>query len=116
MLAGDDIDTHCIGPRWCDRGTHFFGQHAHCLETMLQRSPWVKAIQAVPDAYVPVIKLEVTGGMEIDLTYAQLPFSDVPKELDLQVWLQWSECACTHLVDTAAGGMITQPMPCSDGC
>ena len=37
----------------------------------------------MPDAYVPVLKLEIKG-IDIDLPYAQLPLSELPEELDLQ--------------------------------
>lgn len=40
-------------------------------------------MQAVPDAYVPVLKLEIKG-IDIDLPYAQLPLTELPEELDLQ--------------------------------
>lgn len=68
--AGDDIDAHCVGPMWCDRSSHFFGQQEHCLERMLSRCTWVTSLQPVPDAYVPVIKLTAQGGIDIDLTFA----------------------------------------------
>ena len=81
--AGDDIDTLCVGPAWCSREHHFFGQEAYCLEAMLRRSNWVSKVQAVPEAFVPVLKLEIRG-IDIDLPYAQLPMNELPMEIDLQ--------------------------------
>jgi poly(A) polymerase Pap1 len=92
--AGDDIDTHCIGPRWCDRQAHFFGQEPHCLEALLSQCPWVTDLQAVSDAYVPVIKLCAHGAIDIDLTYAQLPLSEVSLSIDVQVRGHVSSCTC----------------------
>lgn len=81
--AGDDIDTLCVGPAWCTREQHFFGQEHYCLEAMLRRSNWVSKVQAVPEAFVPVLKLEIRG-IDIDLPYAQLPMNELPLEIDLQ--------------------------------
>jgi poly(A) polymerase len=81
--TGDDIDTHCIGPQWLQRYEHFFGSAATCLEAMLRAAPWVLSVRALPEAYVPVLKLDIKG-VDIDLTYAQLPMAEVPRDLDLQ--------------------------------
>jgi poly(A) polymerase len=81
--AGDDIDTLCVGPQWCLREAHFFGQEPYCVEAMLRSSNWVSKIQPVPDAFVPVLKLEIKG-IEIDLPYARLPLNELPADLDLQ--------------------------------
>lgn len=80
---GDDIDTHCIGPKWCERHGDFFGTNPWCLQQLLAESAWVTKLQAVPDAFVPVLKLEIRG-IDIDLTYAQLPMAEVPTSLNLQ--------------------------------
>ena len=37
----------------------------------------------MPDAYVPVIKLTAQG-IDIDLTYAQLPLNEVARNIDVQ--------------------------------
>lgn len=81
--VGDDIDTLCYGPQWCTRDRHFFGQEPYCFEEILRRHNAVSKVQAVPDAYVPVLKLEIKG-IDIDLPYAQLPLTELPEELDLQ--------------------------------
>ncbi len=80
---GDDIDAHCVGPRWCERATDFFGTRPGSLEQMLRSSKSVDRVSAVPDAFVPVIKLTVRG-IDVDLTYAQLSSPHVPPDMDLQ--------------------------------
>ena len=50
---------------------------------MLRRSNWVSKVQAVPEAFVPVLKLEIRG-IDIDLPYAQLPIAVLPRQIDLQ--------------------------------
>lgn len=50
---------------------------------MLRKSNWVSKVQAVPEAYVPVLKLEIRG-IDIDLPYATLPMNELPMEIDLQ--------------------------------
>jgi hypothetical protein len=41
------------------RETHFFGSEPYCLQHMLEQCPSVTEVQAVPEAYVPVLKIEV---------------------------------------------------------
>lgn len=74
---GADIDTLCVAPQHVDRSdffTKFYG--------MLQEVPEVTELTQVPDAYVPVVKMEFSG-ICIDLVFARLPFSSIPEDLDL---------------------------------
>jgi hypothetical protein len=57
--AGADIDVLCVGPAYAKRDAHFFGHQAHCLEQILTHTPGVTEVQAVPKAYVPLLKVKV---------------------------------------------------------
>lgn len=73
-----------MGPKWLERTTHFFGaEPTACLEARLRAAAWVTSVRALPDAYVPVLKLDIKG-VDIDMTFAQLPLAEVPAQLDLQ--------------------------------
>ncbi|KAL6041167.1 polynucleotide adenylyltransferase [Balamuthia mandrillaris] len=74
---GADIDTLCVGPRHITR-THFF----ETLYPMLEQTPEVTELSAVPDAYVPVINFKF-GNISIDFLYASLDKSSLPDDLDL---------------------------------
>ena len=63
---GTDIDTLCVGPKHITR-QHFFNG----LYSFLQRDPSVTELQAVPDAYVPIITFKMNG-IDFDLMYAHL--------------------------------------------
>lgn len=55
-LIGADIDTLCVFPKHVER-EHFFT----IMYDMLKARPEVTEIAAVPDAYVPVIKMHFSG-------------------------------------------------------
>ena len=74
---GADIDTLCVAPRHILREDYF----STFLELLRQREE-VTELRAVPDAYVPVIKL-CFDGIEIDLTFARLALKEVSESQDL---------------------------------
>eukprot|EP01113_Clastostelium_recurvatum_P030799 TRINITY_DN3779_c0_g1_i5.p1 TRINITY_DN3779_c0_g1~~TRINITY_DN3779_c0_g1_i5.p1 ORF type:complete len:778 (-),score=207.32 TRINITY_DN3779_c0_g1_i5:190-2523(-) len=74
---GADVDVLCVGPRHLDRADFF----SDLLE-MLQACGYCTDLTAVPDAYVPVIKMKFDG-IEMDLLYARLALSMIPEDLDI---------------------------------
>ena len=79
---GADIDTLCVGPCFVERATHFFGDEPHCFQRMLLDLPDCAELQPVPDSFVPVIKMRL-GGISIDLLYAKLAVTALPRTLDI---------------------------------
>ncbi|KAL9539544.1 hypothetical protein MBANPS3_010198 [Mucor bainieri] len=75
--AGADIDTLCVFPKHVER-EHFFT----IMYDMLKARPEVTEIAAVPDAYVPVIKMHFSG-IPIDFICARLAIARVPDDLEL---------------------------------
>ena len=75
---GADIDTLCVGPRHCTREEDFFGDAPETLFKLLEGHAAVSELQAVPDAYTPVIKMRF-GGISIDLLYARLNLHTIPE-------------------------------------
>jgi poly(A) polymerase len=76
--ANADIDTLCVGPRQIEMAD-FFGS----LQTVLRARSEISSLVAVPDAYVPVMKL-VFCGVDIDLLFSRLATSSIPRLLDLR--------------------------------
>jgi poly(A) polymerase len=66
---GADIDTLCVAPQHVTRDD-FFTILPELLKS--NHSPPVTLITAVPDAYVPVLNLEIDG-ICIDLVFARIP-------------------------------------------
>ncbi|KAI7899221.1 Poly(A) polymerase central domain-containing protein [Cokeromyces recurvatus] len=75
--AGADIDTLCVFPKHVER-EHFFT----IMYDMLKARSEVTEIAAVPDAYVPVIKMHFSG-IPIDFICARLAIARVPDDLEL---------------------------------
>eukprot|EP01135_Chromosphaera_perkinsii_P003758 Nk52_evm4s255 gene=Nk52_evmTU4s255 len=74
---GADIDTLCACPNFVTR-EHFFD----IMLSMLKECSEVEDLQPVPEAFVPVIKMEF-GKVPIDLLMAQLNISPIPENYDL---------------------------------
>ncbi|BFZ54904.1 polynucleotide adenylyltransferase [Savitreella phatthalungensis] len=74
---GSDIDSLVVAPRHVQREDFFA-----VFEPMLRERPEVKELAAVPDAFVPIIKMEFSG-ISIDLIFARLAIPQVPLNLDL---------------------------------
>lgn len=74
---GADIDTLVIVPRHINR-SHFFGE----LFERMRGLPEVRELAPVPDAHVPVIKMEFDG-VDMDLLIACLERSTIPENLDI---------------------------------
>ena len=55
-VAGADIDTLLVAPRHIDRADFFDSFYA-----LLSKEKGITDVRAVPDAFVPVIKLEFEG-------------------------------------------------------
>jgi poly(A) polymerase len=75
--AGADIDTLCVVPRFVQRDDFFT-----TFYEMLKSRPDVTELKGVPEAYVPVIKMEVDA-IPIDLLFARLNLPSIPEDLTL---------------------------------
>ncbi|KAF4152712.1 hypothetical protein CNMCM6069_001770 [Aspergillus lentulus] len=78
---GSDIDTLVVGPKHV-LIDDFFSDFPPVLEKMAPPGA-IEKMTPVPDAFVPIIKLELSG-ISIDLIFARLIVSSVPLNLDLK--------------------------------
>ncbi|KAG8528882.1 uncharacterized protein KY384_006571 [Bacidia gigantensis] len=78
---GSDIDTLVVVPKHVTR-EDFFEHFPPTLERMAPPGA-VKEMTPVPDAFVPIIKLELSG-ISIDLIFARLALSSVSLSLTLK--------------------------------
>lgn len=78
---GSDIDTLVVGPKHVSI-EDFFSDFPSVLEQMSPNNA-IEKLTPVPDAFVPIIKLEFSG-ISIDLIYARLAVPSVPLNLDLK--------------------------------
>ncbi|KAI4213835.1 MAG: hypothetical protein LQ351_003529 [Letrouitia transgressa] len=76
---GSDIDTLVVAPRHVSR-EDFFNDMPLILKQMLPQGA-IEEMKPVPEAYVPIIKL-VISGTDIDLNFTRLAISSVPLSLD----------------------------------
>ncbi len=74
---GADIDALCVAPRHVLREDYF-----GTFYELLKQQPEVSELRAVPDAFVPVIKMSYDG-IEIDMTFARLALKEVPDNQQL---------------------------------
>ena len=75
---GSDIDTLVVVPKHVTREDFFT-----VFQEMLRERPEIQKIQAVPDAFVPIIKT-VFDGIDIDLICGRLDIPQVPLDLTLE--------------------------------
>jgi poly(A) polymerase Pap1 len=81
VCTGSDIDTLVVGPKHVAI-EDFFSEFPVILEQMAPKDA-IEKLTPVPDAFVPIIKLELSG-ISIDLIYARLAVHSVPLNLDLK--------------------------------
>lgn len=74
---GSDIDTLVVVPKHVTRADFF-----EVFEQLLRKRPELEEINPVPDAFVPIIKMEF-GGISIDLIFARLDVPRVPIDMTL---------------------------------
>ena len=80
LWPGSDIDTLVVAPKDVSRDD-FFEVFPGVLKRMAQAGA-ITEMTPVPDAFVPIIKLEFSG-ISIDLIFASVQLSSVPMELKL---------------------------------
>ncbi|KAH8432217.1 polynucleotide adenylyltransferase [Aspergillus melleus] len=78
---GSDIDTLVLGPKHVVI-EDFFADFPPVLERLAPQGA-IEKITPVPDAFVPLIKLELSG-ISIDLIFARLIVPSIPLNLDLK--------------------------------
>jgi poly(A) polymerase len=79
--TGSDIDTLVVGPKHV-LIDDFFADFPPVLERMAPAGA-IEKMTPVPDAFVPIIKLELSG-ISIDLIFGRLLVPCVPMNLDLK--------------------------------
>ena len=78
---GSDIDTLIVAPKQVTRDD-FFEYFPSVLQRMSSAGA-IEELKPVPDAFVPIIKLEYSG-ISIDLIFASIQLASVPLQLDLK--------------------------------
>lgn len=72
---GADIDALCVAPKNVDRSDYFATFYEY-----LKAQPEATQLRAVPESFVPVIKMKFDG-IEIDMTFARVANREVPDDL-----------------------------------
>lgn len=80
-MPGSDIDTLVVVPKHVSR-EDFFEYFPSIIERMAPKDA-IQEMTPVPDAFVPIIKLEFSG-ISIDLIFARLSVASVPINLLLK--------------------------------
>lgn len=80
-MVGSDIDTLILGPKHVVI-EDFFADFSPVLEQLAPEGT-IEKMTPVPDAFVPIIKLELSG-INIDLLFARLLVPSIPLNLDLK--------------------------------
>ncbi|CAI2346386.1 unnamed protein product [Caenorhabditis sp. 36 PRJEB53466] len=75
--SGGDIDTVLVAPSFVTRADFFSS-----FKKMLKEDSEVTELNAVVDAFVPIMTLKCMG-VEVDLLFARLMLKEVPESLDL---------------------------------
>lgn len=75
---GSDIDTLVVVPKHVTRLDFF-----EVFTDLLKKRPELEEMASVPDAFVPIIKIEFAG-ISIDLICARLDIPRVPKDMTLE--------------------------------
>lgn len=75
---GSDIDTLVVVPKHVAREDFF-----SVFEQIIRKRPELEEITSVPDAFVPIIKIEFDG-ISIDLIYSRLNVPRVPLDMNLE--------------------------------
>ncbi|CAG8236501.1 unnamed protein product [Penicillium salamii] len=78
---GSDIDTLVVAPKHVTIDD-FFSSFPGILERMASEGA-IEKMTPVPDAFVPIIKLELLG-ISIDLIFARLVIPSIPMNIDLK--------------------------------
>lgn len=75
---GSDIDTLVVVPKHVSREAFF-----EDMVAILREQPELEEIAAVPEAFVPIIKIKLMG-ISIDLICARLDLAQIPENLTLE--------------------------------
>ena len=81
LLSGSDIDSLIVAPKHVTREDFF--EHFPALLEKMSSAGAIEEMTLVPDAHVPIIKLEYSG-ISIDMIFARLAVASVPQNLDLK--------------------------------
>ena len=81
LLLGSDIDALVLAPKHVVLDD-FFSDFPPVLERMAPAGS-IEKMTLVPEAYVPIIKLELCG-ISIDLIFARVMIPTIPPNLDLK--------------------------------